>query len=375
MNAVARSFEIKPAVREAVGLLISLVGPSSSGKTYTALRLASGIKRIMGGEIDFIDTENRRALYYADKFQFNHLNFTAPFSPLDYLEAIRYTVKRGAKTIIVDSGSHEHEGPGGVLEWHEQETKRLAKLWGVSEAKAQMAAWAVPKAARRRLINEVLQMNVNLIFTFRAKEKIKIVSGKDPIPLGWQPICGEEFMYEFVLQCLLPPGSEGRPRWNSEMESERAIMKLPTQFKGIFRENQQLDESIGERLAEWAVGGIKLTPEAESLIADYARCEDEKTLKSLESRRASLWGKMPAPSKQRVKSAADAALERIAKPAMSESSGPQSPEVWITTMNGCETSEQLEKTWEGCKRDLGDGMPDEVHFAYTTAKEKLGERK
>jgi hypothetical protein len=314
MNAQVRQFEIAHAVRKAVGLLIGLVGPSSSGKTYSALRLATGIQRICGGEIDFIDTENGRALYYADKFKFNHLRFGAPFSPDDYLEAVRFCARRGSKTIIIDSMSHEHEGPGGVLEWHEKLAAELAVKWKSTVEKTGMAAWGPPKTARRRLINELLQLNVNLIMTFRAKEKIKVVPGKDPKPLGWQPICGDEFMYEMVLQALLLPGSEGRPVWNSGMESERAIMKLPSQFSDIFDREKpaQFDEAIGERLATWAAGGVKVDPTIDNLIADYAKCEAFEGLKPLEERRAALWKALkPGADKQRLKEASDAAQRRL----------------------------------------------------------------
>ena len=315
MNAEARQFEIAPAVRKTVGLLIGLVGPSSSGKTYSALRLASGIQRVCGGSIAFIDTENGRALYYADRFQFQHVRFGAPFSPDDYLAAIRFAA-RSAKTIVIDSFSHEHEGAGGVLEWHERETDRLAALWKCSKEKAQMAAWSPPKSARRRLINEMLQMNVNLIATFRAKEKIKVRPGKDPQALGWQPICGDEFIYEFVLQALLLPGAEGRPTWTSEMESERAIMKMPAQFKDIFsgRAGQQIDETLGEELARWAAGGVKGHPEIDALVADYAKCTSQDELKALEEKRGALWKKAPAPEKARLKEASEAATKRVTPP-------------------------------------------------------------
>ena len=314
MSAHPRQFEIAPAVRKTVGLLIGLVGPSSSGKTYSALRLATGIQRVVGGDIDVIDTENGRALYYADKFKFNHMRFGAPFSPEDYLEAIRFCARRGSKTILIDSMSHEHEGPGGVLEWHERESERLAALWKVSKDKAQMAAWNPPKQARRRLINEVLQLNVNLILTFRAKEKIKIVAGKDPKQLGWQPICGDEFMYEMVLQALLLPGSEGRPTWQSDLESERAIMKLPTQFREMFntQSGEQLDEDVGQRLALWAAGGVKGNADVDALIADYAKCAAADDLKALEQRRSALWKKLPVAEKQRLKEASEAAQHRLA---------------------------------------------------------------
>ena len=121
-----RTFTDQPAKRERVPLLVGLFGPSGSGKTYSALRLATGMQRITGGDIYGIDTESRRMLHYADDFTFKHLQFDAPFSPLDYLAAIDHCTKKGASIVIVDSLSHEHEGPGGVLEWHDAETKRLA---------------------------------------------------------------------------------------------------------------------------------------------------------------------------------------------------------------------------------------------------------
>lgn len=251
-----RTFEDKPATREQVPLLIGLVGASGSGKTYSALRLAAGIQRVSGGEIGFIDTEAKRALYYADAFKFRHLDFKAPFGPLDYLAAIRHFYDKGAKTIIIDSMSHEHEGPGGVLEQHETETQRLVKAWSSTPDKVKMSAWQVPKAARRRLLNEMLQMSCNFILCFRAKEKVDLTNSAKPAQLGWMPVAGEEFVYEMSLNCLLMPGSGGVPSWQPSEKGEKAIIKLPGQFRSIFSKNQPLSEDIGEELAKWAAGGV-----------------------------------------------------------------------------------------------------------------------
>lgn len=251
-----RTFEDKPATREQVPLLVGLVGCSGSGKTFSALRLAAGIQRVSGGEIGCIDTEARRALYYADAFKFRHLDFKAPFGPLDYLAAIRHFIDKGAKTVIVDSMSHEHEGPGGVLEQHESEAQRLAKQWSSTLDKVKMSAWQVPKAARRRLLNEMLQMSCNFILCFRAKEKVDLTNSAKPTSLGWMPVAGEEFVYEMSLNCLLMPSSGGVPSWQPAEKGEKAIIKLPGQFRSIFAENQPLSENIGEELAKWAAGGV-----------------------------------------------------------------------------------------------------------------------
>lgn len=258
MNAHTRNFEDKPAVRQQVPLLIGLMGPSGGGKTFSALRLASGIQAVSGGEIYLIDTEAKRALHYADKFKFRHLEFGAPFGSLDYLAAIRHCVAKGGGTIIVDSMSHEHEGQGGLLDMHDQETTRMAGDDYAKRERVKMLAWAKPKAARRQLINGLLQMNANFIFCFRAKETAKPVkkNGKTEVESqGFMPIAGDEFVFEMTVNCLLLPRANGVPTWHTEQPGERIMMKLPQQFLPIFDEQQPLSEEIGKRLATWAKGG------------------------------------------------------------------------------------------------------------------------
>ena len=249
-----RTFEDKPAKRTAVPLLIGLTGPSGSGKTYSALRLATGMQRVTGGDIFGIDTEANRMLHYAGKFKFRHVSFGAPFGPLDYLAAIEHCVKKGARIIVIDSMSHEHEGPGGVLEQH-------AKVVAEKGQNHSMIAWGKPKAERRRLLNSIVQLPCNFIFCFRAKEKLKPVRGGEPLPLGWMAIAGEEFVYEMTVNALLKPGAAGLPTWNGELQGERETIKLPTQFAALRKEQGPLDESMGERFSKWAAGGEAPPPQ------------------------------------------------------------------------------------------------------------------
>lgn len=245
-------FKLKKAERRNVPLLVGLMGPSGSGKTYSALRLATGIQRVTGGRVAYIDTEADRALHYADEFDFDHMPFGEPFKPSRYLEAIRACVKTGAKVIVVDSMSHEHEGPGGVLDWHDAEVKRMGG------ERHNFRAWAAPKADRRRLINGLLQLRCNFIFCFRAKEKTKPKKqGNDLDHMGFMAIAGDEFVYEMTASALLMPNAGGVPTWNPEREGERAMVKQPAQFRELFsaHRGKPLSEDIGEALARWAAGG------------------------------------------------------------------------------------------------------------------------
>ena len=255
MNAQSRSFVATEAVRESVPLLVGLMGASNSGKTWSSLRLATGIQEVTGGDIYGIDTEARRMLHYADTFKFKHVSFDAPFGSLDYLGAIQHCVKQGAKVVIIDSMTHEHSGPGGYLMTQEAEVERMAGDDYAKRERVKMAGWIKPAKLRGQMISGILQLNVNLIFCFRAKEKTKPVKGGGIQELGFMPIAGEELLFEQTVNCLLMPKSNGVPTWRSDQMGEKMMMKLPSQFEGIFAENKSLDEATGRALAEWAKGG------------------------------------------------------------------------------------------------------------------------
>jgi hypothetical protein len=252
-----RSFSAQKAVRSAVPLLIGLFGPSGSGKTMSALRIASGIQKISGGKILAIDTEARRMLHYADQFAFEYVQFDAPFGSLDYLAALKHCIGAGAKIVIVDSLSHEHDGPGGLIDFQELELDRLAGSDYAKRERVKMLAWQRPKAARRALISGLLQLNANFIFCFRAREKTKPIKkdGKtEIIEMGFMPIAGEEFLFEMTVNCMLPPKSGGVPVWLSEHIGELGVMKLPNYLAHAFPPGKVLDEQTGRALAEWASG-------------------------------------------------------------------------------------------------------------------------
>jgi ABC-type dipeptide/oligopeptide/nickel transport system ATPase subunit len=253
-----RIFEDRLATRERVPLLIGLFGPSGCGKTYSALELATGIQEISGGDIHVIDTEARRALHYADKFKFRHVEFTPPFNSLDYVAAIEHCVKKGAGVIVVDSMSHEHEGAGGYLEFAEAELSRMAgEDWGKRQA-CKLASFIKPSAYRRQMINRLLQLNANFIFCFRAKDKVKPVKnqqGKTEIEnIGFVPIAGMELVFEMTAACLLMPRSNGVPTWETDFQGEKMVMKLPDQFQKILTGGNALSRVTGKALAEWARG-------------------------------------------------------------------------------------------------------------------------
>ena len=311
---MARNFTHRIATRDKTPLLVGLVGSSSSGKTYSALRLATGFQRVNPGPIFVIDTEAGRALQYADEFKFVHVPFGAPFGPLDYLEVIRYCIDNGATNIVIDSMSHEHEGPGGLLAIHAEEHKRMG-----GKPQTQGFAWTRPKQEHRLLINTILQFSCNFVFCFRARQKLdwnkKDANGKrlEPEPLGFMPIGDETWMYEFTMQALLLPGANGVPTWNSEMPGEKEhVIKLPKFFRGTFANDPQLTEDVGEAMAKWAAGASAIQKRsAAQLIADYAACSEPSEFRRLQDVTRVSWSSIAKEDKPGVKAASEACAKKI----------------------------------------------------------------
>ncbi|MCR4341998.1 MAG: zeta toxin family protein, partial [Gemmatimonadaceae bacterium] len=70
------SFEFRDGVRANAPLLILLAGGTGSGKTESAMRLATGLSG--GKPFAVIDSENGRALHKADDYKFKHTTIDEP---------------------------------------------------------------------------------------------------------------------------------------------------------------------------------------------------------------------------------------------------------------------------------------------------------
>ena len=306
---MTRTFEARPARREHTPMILGIVASSGAGKTKSALRLADGIRRVTPGKIILVDTEAGRAKHHADAHDFLHIDMSPPFGPADHIAAWEEALRHGPVTIIQDSMSHEHEGSGGVLEMHEAELERMAGSDWKKRERCTMAAWIRPKAEHNRMRHFMLQQRVNWILCFRAKPKIKIVKGGEPIDLGWQALGAPDLIYEMLLKALLFPGSDGRPTWRSDKLGEQELMKLPGWFRDIFTTSPQLSEDIGEQLARWAAGGdVVVTP---GIAERFDACATPEDFKLVDADARAAWPKLSPADRDMVNAALKRATARL----------------------------------------------------------------
>lgn len=187
-------------------LRMGLYGSSGSGKSYTALRIATEL----GYEkIGIVDTENRSARRYAKTFsrRFQSLELEH-FSPRDYIEAIRAAEQAGIDVLVIDSLSHAWMGRGGVLEMVDQAAKRQAR----GGAPNSFNGWREVTPEHNRLVEALVHAKMHLIVTMRVKTDYVVEKddkGKSvPRKVGLAPIQRDGLEYEFDVVGDISPEHE-----------------------------------------------------------------------------------------------------------------------------------------------------------------------
>lgn len=251
--------KIEQASREGAKVVIGLAGVSGSGKTYTALQLAYGLAKGNAGKIGFLDTENRRGRLYSDILpngaKFNIGDLVAPFSPQRYMDAIAAFEQAGCEVLVIDSGSHEWEGPGGCEDI-------------AHEGNPKQARWNKAKREHKRFVTAMLQSSMHIILCLRAREKVKIERGERGesvfIPLGLQPITEKNLMFEMTASVMMQ--DEGR---------SQTVLKCPEALRAFLgRGNNYLTAKDGAAVRAWIDGGTPVNRELERVRATLANtCE------------------------------------------------------------------------------------------------------
>lgn len=372
----ANVFTFKPAVLHEEHLLIGLAGGTGSGKTYTGMRLATGLSA--GKRFAVIDTEAGRAKHYARQFAFDHGDLAPPFTPDAYKAAILAAVAAGYDVIMVDSMTHVWDGEGGVIDWHDAELDRMAGSdWQKREA-CNMAAWIKPKSSHKKMVSRLLQIRAHLILCFRAEEKVEMSRDPDTKKMkivpkqslsglnGWIPICEKKLPFELTASFLLTNDAPGMPK----------PIKLEEQHRPFFPLNEPISEKSGQMIGRWAAGDDAAAPksEADQLLDAYGKCEDRAGFDILEKRRIEFW-KTSSPLKARVKDAADLARKRLDEQKVGAEKAGTSPDnaTWIATLTGQPTIAELTPTWDKCMEAYDSKVPTEVYDAYEATRERLAE--
>ena len=245
----------KKATKEKQKLRLLIEGASGSGKTYSALLLAKGLKEKTGQRIALIDTEKGSASLYSNLVDFDVCDLEPDFTPEKYIKAIKEAESAGYGILIIDSITHEWSGKGGCLDIQ-------TALGG------KFNDWAKVTPRHNAFIDAILQSNMHIIGTARTKTDYAIEDGFNksggkttkPVKVGLKTEQREGMDYEFTIVFRV-----------NENHMASANKDRTSLFNGV---DEQITEETGYKLYEWLNDGRELNA-AEVIFGKDILPEDE----------------------------------------------------------------------------------------------------
>ena len=244
------------AKREQVWLKVLLSGASGSGKSYSALKLATGIAKKCNSAIAYIGTEGSRNKYYANEFDYDLLELEEPFECEKYMQAIESAVDAGYKVLIIDSMSHEWKWLNDVHD----------KMPGNS-----FTNWGRLKPRHHKFMDKVLTSPIHIIATARGKDDwvLEEKNGKQiPKKVGMGQQQDKEISYEYTVSLMIEQDSH-----IASADKDNTHL-----FDGRF---EVLTEKDGVNLYNWANQGEAPVTKTESPKYESATYSSEDELKSI----------------------------------------------------------------------------------------------
>lgn len=231
--------EFKKATKINRKLRLALTGPTGSGKTYSALAIASGLS----SKVALIDTEHESSTNYADDFDFSVLNLSH-FSPQNYIEALKRAAEERFEVVVIDSLSHAWNGKGGALEMVDQVAAR--------NKGNTFSSWREVTPLQNRLIDAIVSASFHVIATMRSKMETQMIQNPDNNKveikkLGMAPIQRDGVEYEFDLV--------------GEIDAQHRLIFTKSRIKSFAdRMIEQPTATIGREILEWLSSGKNEEP-------------------------------------------------------------------------------------------------------------------
>lgn len=220
---------IQKATKEGTKARIAISGVSGSGKTYSSLQIATGLAG-KKGKICFIDSENKSARKYADRFNFDVIDLPKK-NILTYGEAIDVAADAGYDVLIIDSMSHAWDELVEEVNRLSTSSKFRGNTW---------AAWSYGTPKQRAFIQHILDFPGHVICCFRVKTEwvVDEVARNRPVKVGLAPISGKGIEFEFDI--------------NLEIDSQHNAM-VSKDRTGRWQDQmiEKPDAAFGWAIAEW----------------------------------------------------------------------------------------------------------------------------
>ncbi len=231
----------KPAVRQKKKLKLGLVGPSGSGKTYSSILIARGVAG-KSGNIAVLDSEKGSSTLYSDLTPFDVDFLEPPYSVETYIAGIDEAIQNNYDVLVIDTISPVWDS---LLAEHDKITRRTGNSF---------TAWARITPMYNGFIQKILESDIHLIMTIRAKTRYDISTGQNgkmvPRKIGIGPVfrAGIEYEPDLTFDMM----SDGKDIVATVTKTRMSIFPIGEEFTPTVQH--------GEMLVDWLNSGEEYTP-------------------------------------------------------------------------------------------------------------------
>lgn len=245
------------AERKKAKLRLAIAGTSGSGKTWSALEIATG----MGGKIAMLDSESGRGELYGEDFNYDVMRIDSPYTPEKYIDAIRTAERLAYDVLIIDSLSHAWAGEGGILSF-------VDKAGGNSFT----SGWKQATPKQNALVDTIISSKLHIIVTLRTKSDYVIEkdekTGKNiPRKVGLAPVQREGLEYEFTVFM--------------EISSDHTAHITKDNTKLFDQKFIKPDKAMGYSLMEWLTKGKESIDPFDMALEEIKNAPDALSLREI----------------------------------------------------------------------------------------------
>ena len=195
-----------------------IYGRPGTGKTYTALKIATGL-----GKTLMIDTE-RGSEPYRKRFKDPYGN---PFiigrtrnAKMIIKEVLPDAIKMKVECLIIDQISTIWDDCQTV--YMMKEYNKRSKAWSFIEknGKIPFQGWGFIKGIYKKMVRALLDVPMHVFILARAGTKYKVTSAGEPIEIGIKAACEKETPYDPAILIRMEH-DEGSDIWTASCEKDR----------------------------------------------------------------------------------------------------------------------------------------------------------
>ena len=226
--------------------MVSLIGETESGKTYSGIKLILGAVQEKPGLAVVISTSKGQAEHYGSLGNFKVMTFQPPHTMRRAYTAVRDAIAQGATAILFDCQTEVWDTV------NQRQLTLLKEQEKLGRKNPGQLAWGIVKQECKGYRRSLRAFGGQALLVMTYWANCKVMAQRQPN--AFYPLADKEMLRHSEAKILLTASTQvaGLPVWPTIKQD--SLFRCREYVKGAFPSNVPLDEETGRALARWMRG-------------------------------------------------------------------------------------------------------------------------